>query len=127
MVLMAYRHGLRVGELCELQWSDVHFDSATLTVRRLKGSKGSTQPIQGDTLHALRKLHREAPAGSAFVFLSERSAPFTTDGSRKMLRRAAAAAGLTHLPVNPHALRHGCGHKLAEQGTNTRIIQDHLG
>jgi integrase len=83
----------------------VHLDTATLTVRRLKGSKDSTQPLQGDVLRALRRLYREAPAGSAFVFLSERGAPFTTDGFRKMLKRAATAAGLAHLNVNPHGLR----------------------
>lgn len=118
---------LRVGGLVDLRWTDIHFESATLHVRRLKGSNDSTQPIQGDTLRALRKLHREAPAGSAFVFLSERGAPFTTDGFRKLLKRAAAAAGLAHLNANPHGLRHGCGHKLAEQGTDTRTIQDYLG
>jgi len=37
MVLMAYRHGLRVSELCDLRWSDVDFKSGTLYVRRLKG------------------------------------------------------------------------------------------
>jgi type 1 fimbriae regulatory protein FimB/type 1 fimbriae regulatory protein FimE len=127
MIVMTYRHGLRVGELCELRWTDVHLDTATLTVRRLKGSKDSTQPLQGDVLRALRRLHRESPAGSAFVFLSERGAPFTTDGFRKMLKRAAAAAGLAHLNVNPHSLRHGCGHYMAERGTDTRTIQDYLG
>jgi type 1 fimbriae regulatory protein FimB/type 1 fimbriae regulatory protein FimE len=127
MILMTYRHGLRVAELCELRWTDVHLDTATLTVRRLKGSKDSTQPLQGDVLRALRRLRRESPEGSAFVFLSERGAPFTTDGFRKMLKRAAAAAGLAHLNVNPHGLRHGCGHFLAERGTDTRTIQDYLG
>jgi site-specific recombinase XerD len=49
------------------------------------------------------------------------------DGFRKMLKRAAAAAGLAHLNVNPHGLRHGTGHYLAERGTDTRTIQDYLG
>jgi type 1 fimbriae regulatory protein FimB/type 1 fimbriae regulatory protein FimE len=127
MIVMAYRHGLRVGELTELRWTDVHLATATLTVRRLKGSKDSTQPLQGDVLRALRRLRREARDGSAFVFLSERGAPFTTDGFRKKLKRAAAAAGLGHLNANPHGLRHGTGHYLAERGTDTRTIQDDLG
>jgi type 1 fimbriae regulatory protein FimB/type 1 fimbriae regulatory protein FimE len=127
MIVMAYRHGLRVGELTELRWTDVHFQTATLTVRRLKGSKDSTQPLQGDVLRSLRKLRRESSDGAAFVFLSERGAPFATDGFRKMLKRAAAAAGLAHLNVNPHGLRHGTGHYLAERGTDTRTIQDYLG
>jgi type 1 fimbriae regulatory protein FimB/type 1 fimbriae regulatory protein FimE len=35
MIVMAYRHGLRVGELCELRWTDVHLQTATLTVRHV--------------------------------------------------------------------------------------------
>ncbi|MFB3106128.1 MAG: tyrosine-type recombinase/integrase [Pseudomonadales bacterium] len=41
MVLMAFRHGLRVSELCDLQWSDIDFKAGTVHVRRLKGSKDS--------------------------------------------------------------------------------------
>ena len=31
MILMAFRHGLRASELCELQWSDVEFETGTCT------------------------------------------------------------------------------------------------
>jgi type 1 fimbriae regulatory protein FimB/type 1 fimbriae regulatory protein FimE len=95
--------------------------------RRLKGSKDSTLLLQADVLRALWRLRRESAEGSAFVFLSERGAPFTTDGLRKMLKRAAAAAGLARLNVNAHGLRHGCGHFLAERGAETGTIQDYLG
>jgi type 1 fimbriae regulatory protein FimB/type 1 fimbriae regulatory protein FimE len=61
MILMTYRHGLRVTELIGLQWSQVDFDHQVLHVSRLKGSKASTQPLQGDTLRALRKLRRDNP------------------------------------------------------------------
>jgi integrase len=36
MVLVAYRHGLRASELCELEWSQIDFTGATLHVRRVK-------------------------------------------------------------------------------------------
>ncbi len=35
MVLMAFRHGLRVSELCDLQWTDIEFRRGTVHVRRL--------------------------------------------------------------------------------------------
>jgi len=34
MLLVAFRHGLRASELCELEWSQVDFHGATLHVRR---------------------------------------------------------------------------------------------
>jgi integrase len=61
-ILMCFRHGLRASELCGLTWSQVEFTTARLTVCRLKGSIGSTQPIAGDELRQLRKLQR-TPGG----------------------------------------------------------------
>ena len=78
MILVAYRHGLRASEVCDLRWEQIDWNSATLHVRRVKSGKPSTHPIRGDELRALRKLQRDAPK-SPFVFVSERGGPFTTD------------------------------------------------
>jgi integrase len=37
MILIAFRHGLRASELCELQWSDVEFETGNLHLRREPG------------------------------------------------------------------------------------------
>jgi type 1 fimbriae regulatory protein FimB/type 1 fimbriae regulatory protein FimE len=126
MIRMAYRHGLRVSELVDLRWSQVNFDEARLHVRRLKGSKSSTHPIQGDELRALRKLRRDNPHGE-FIFVSERGAPFSADGVQKMVARLAEKAGLGSLRPHPHMFRHACGYALANKGTDSRAIQDYLG
>jgi integrase len=60
MILICFRHGLRVGELCEPQWSDVEFETGTLHTRRSKGGANGTHPLLGDELRALRVLKREA-------------------------------------------------------------------
>ena len=31
------------------------------------------------------------------------------------------------IQVHPHMLRHGCGYKLANDGVDTRTLQDYLG
>ena len=54
MILVAYRHGLRVSELVDLRWDQVDFMTGTLHVRRVKQGTPSTQPILGDELRALR-------------------------------------------------------------------------
>jgi type 1 fimbriae regulatory protein FimB/type 1 fimbriae regulatory protein FimE len=74
MILVAYRHGLRVSELVDLRWDQVDFRTATLHVRRAKHGTASTHPIVGDELRALRRLQREQDPKSPFVFTSERSA-----------------------------------------------------
>ena len=87
MILVAYRHGLRASEVCDLRWEQIDWNSATLHVRRVKSGKPSTHPIRGDELRALRKLQRGAPK-SPFLFVSERGGPFTTDSFNWVVKRA---------------------------------------
>src|SRR5229473_2617471 len=59
LMLMAYRHGLRVSELVDLRLKDLDLDTARLYVRRKKGSLSTHQPIEGDELRGLRSWLRE--------------------------------------------------------------------
>src|SRR6516225_504712 len=124
IILICFRHGLRASELCELQWSDVEFETATLHMRRAKNGLTATHPLLGDELRALRALRREAK--SPFIFISERGAPFTVSGLQKLIERAGIA---TNMPfkVHPHMLRHATGYVLANKGTDTRTLQSYLG
>jgi integrase len=63
---------------------------------------------------------------SAYVFTSERGTPFTTDAINRLVKTIGKRAGLP-LPVHFHMLRHSCGYKLANDGIDTRAIQDWLG
>jgi integrase len=114
MILVAYRHGLRVSELVDLRWDQVDFRTATRHVRRVKKGTPSTHPILADELRALRRLQREEPR-SPFVFTSERGAPFTTAGFARMIERAGSEAKLG-FKARPHMLRHACGYALANKG-----------
>jgi type 1 fimbriae regulatory protein FimB/type 1 fimbriae regulatory protein FimE len=126
MILVAYRHGLRAAELVDLRWDQIEFRTANLHVRRVKQGTPSTHPILGDELRALRRLQREQQPKSAFVFTSERGAPFSTAGFARMVERAAAEAKLS-FKAHPHMLRHACGYKLANDGHDTRALQAYLG
>jgi integrase len=128
MILVAFRHGLRAGrdELVDLQWDQVDFANATLHVRRSKRGTPAVHPIRGDELRALRRLKREQEPASAFVFTSERGAPFSVAGFARMVERAGKAAGFG-FKVHPHMLRHACGYALANAGHDTRALQAYLG
>jgi type 1 fimbriae regulatory protein FimB/type 1 fimbriae regulatory protein FimE len=124
IILICFRHGLRASELCELQWSDVEFETATLHLRRAKNGTTATHPLLGDELRALRVLKRESE--SPFMFVSERGAPFTVSGLQKLVERAGIAAEIP-FKVHPHMLRHATGYVLANRGTDTRTLQSYLG
>src|SRR5262249_38749404 len=52
MILLAYRHGLRASELCDLQWHQVELNAGRLHVRRSKRGTPSVHPMQGDEIRA---------------------------------------------------------------------------
>jgi type 1 fimbriae regulatory protein FimB/type 1 fimbriae regulatory protein FimE len=126
LIMVAYRHGLRAKEAAELEWSQVEFGrTAALHVRRAKGGRDSVHPIRGDELRALTALRRAYP-DSGYVFTTERGTPFTPCGINRQVKSIGQRAGLP-FPVHFHMLRHSCGYKLANDGIDTRAIQDWLG
>jgi type 1 fimbriae regulatory protein FimB/type 1 fimbriae regulatory protein FimE len=124
-ILVCYSHGLRVSELCALTWSQIDFSDGVIHVARLKNGRPSTQPLRGVELRALRQLRRDWPEGR-FVFQNERGALMTPAGFRKTLARIGEVSALG-FPVHPHMLRHACGFKLANDGQDTRALQQYLG
>ena len=125
LILLAYRHGLRVSELVALRWEQVDFGSGTIYINRLKHGVSSTHPLRGLELRALRQLKREYP-NSPYLFMSERGAAMAAATARGIIERAGVLAGLP-LSVHPHMLRHACGFYLASSGHDTRAIQAYLG
>ena len=85
LVIVAYRHGLRAKEACELEWSQVEFGrNASLHVRRAKKGKPAVHPIRGDELRMLTALRKEY-ADSGYVFTTERGTPFTPDAINRLV------------------------------------------
>lgn len=125
LILLAYRHGLRVSELVALRWEQVDFGSGTIYINRLKHGVSSTHPLRGPELRSLRQLQRDYP-GSPYLFVSERRAAMAADTARGIIGRAGQLAGIP-FPVHPHMLRHACGFYLASRGHDTRAIQSYLG
>jgi integrase len=127
MILIAYRHGFRASEICDLTWDAIDFRAATIHVKRMKRGQEATHQISGPELRALRKLQKEQQPKSAFVFTTERGGtPFTRDSFNWMVKRVGKKAGLS-FQCHAHMIRHATGYKLANAGKDTRSIQGYLG
>ena len=62
MILIAYRHGLRVSELVGLRWDMIDLNQGLMHVSRLKQGRPSTHILRGSELRALRRLqHKQVP------------------------------------------------------------------
>ena len=129
LVLLLFRHGLRVSEACGMKLSQVDSESRVLHVARLKQGLSTTHPLRTDELRLIKAWLKEravlAPLGESF-FVSERRGRLNRKTVWASIRRYGELAGLP-LPAHPHMLRHACGFALADQGADTRLIQDYLG
>ncbi|MBI3657347.1 MAG: tyrosine-type recombinase/integrase [Acidobacteria bacterium] len=129
LILLMFRHGLRVSEAVGLKLSDVDTEGRSLHVKRLKRGLSTTHPLRADEVRAVKAWltarARMKPEGKA-LFVSERRQPLSRKTAWRLIRDYGEAAGLT-LPAHPHMLRHACGFALADQGADTRLIQDYLG
>jgi len=129
LVFLMFRHGLRISQACGLVLEQVDVESRVLHVARLKGGLSTTHPLRGDEIRAIKawlveRTRRKAP-GRAFS-LSEQRKPLHRSTVNLILRKYGEKAKLP-VAVHPHMLRHACGFALADQGADTRLIQDYLG
>lgn len=127
-----YGCGLRVGELCALDLSDLFLDQGYLLVRG-KGSKSRISPIGGQALKWVRTycdgsrsaLAARSSAKQSAVFLNSRGGRLSRQSIHKMVAKAGHEAGLESL--HPHTLRHSYATHMLAGGADLRVIQEILG
>ena len=124
-ILIIYRHGLRAGEMCGLEWSDLDLNAGTIKCHRLKSSTDSVHPLQGDEMRALKQWRREQEPASKYVLTGQRGI-MTPNGLNRLIKIIAARDSELP-PVHVHMLRHACGYALANAGHDTRRVQHWLG
>jgi integrase len=135
MVLLAYRHGLRASEVCGLKLSDVDLKSGSISIRRLKGSLQTVQPLYPhrgqpllDEMSALRAWLRERQQdGSDFLFTSQKGGKLDRTQFFRVFRTVAETAGLPAQKRHPHVLKHSLASHLVAGNVNLALIRQALG
>jgi integrase len=126
LILLMFRHGLRVGEAASLKWDAISFTDKTIYINRLKNSQSGNHPLLPDELEILQILRKRYKQDSFHVFVGERGEAMTGGAIAKVIQRLGKIAKLD-IKVHPHMMRHSCGYWLANQGATTRDIQEYLG
>lgn len=129
LLLLMFRHGLRVSEACGIRLSQVDTESRVLHVARLKKGLSTTHPLRPEEIKAIKAwltVRAKMKLDTDAFFISERRRPLSRITAWAAIRKYGQLAELP-LPAHPHMLRHGCGFALADQGADTRLIQDYLG
>jgi type 1 fimbriae regulatory protein FimE len=135
MILIAYRHGLRASEVCNIRLDDLDLKNGSLIVARLKGSLRTTQALAGhrgepllDEQKAVREWLRQRPNdGSDFLFVSQKGGRLDRTQFFRLFRSIAADAGLPTEKQHPHALKHSLASHLVSANINLALIKQALG
>ena len=127
LILIMFRHGLRISEATNLTWAQVDLHAKRLFVRRLKNGKPSIHELSGGEIKALKVLRKHPADQSTYVFTSTQGGALDRSTAGKMIRRAGEHAKL-EVSVNTHMMRHSCGYHLINvRKIDPRRIQDYLG
>lgn len=116
MILIAIVIGLRISEVCGLQWKDVDFDAGTLTVARRwyrgdldepKTEASKRQRQLGPVLQEFRRRYPGPQALDSYVFVGDdgRTPPDERDILRYELRPALRRLKLYYAGFGWHAFR----------------------
>jgi integrase len=135
MIVLAYKHGLRASEVCNLRLHDLDLKNGNIVIERLKGSLRTTQALtehRGEPLlnelKALREWLRQRPNdGSDFVFVSQKGGRLDRSQFFRVFNSIAAAAGLPPEKRHPHVLKHSIASHLVAANTNLALVQRQLG
>jgi type 1 fimbriae regulatory protein FimB len=135
MILLAYRHGLRASEVCGLRLADVDLKNGSLSIKRLKGSMQTVQPLYAhrgqpllDEVLALRAWLKVRPAdGSDFLFTSQKGGRLDRTQFFRVFRAVAEATGLPIEKSHPHVLKHSLASHLVAGNVNLALVKQALG
>ena len=135
MILLAYRHGLRASEVCGLKLVDIDLKAGSISIRRLKGSLQTVQPLYPhrglpllDEPAALRAWLKARPAdGSDFFFTSQKGGKLDRTQFFRVFRAVAESAGVPREKRHPHVLKHSLASHLVAGNVNLALIRQALG
>lgn len=135
MILLTYRHGLRASEVCGIKLADLDLKTGSISIRRLKGSLHTTQPLYQhrgqpllDEQAAVRAwLRKRVDDGSDYLFISQKGGKLSRIQFFRCFQRVAEAACLAVEKRHPHVLKHSLASHLVSGNANLALIRQALG
>jgi site-specific recombinase XerD len=135
MILLAYRHGLRASEVCGIKLADLDLKTGSISIRRLKGSLHTVQPLYEhrgqpllDEAAAIRAwLRKRVADGSDYLFTSQKGGKLSRIQFFRTFQKVAKEAGLSSEKRHPHVLKHSLASHLVVGNANLALIRQALG
>lgn len=133
IIMIMWRCGLRVQEVCNLMFADVNIETGSIYVQQGKGKKDRYTYMDDETAEAVKKWLNVRP-NSPFLFCTMQGGQLDQRYIREMCYRISKKAGVyiqdgrKKKPVNPHVFRHTClTNMLQKEGFSIREVQEIAG
>lgn len=130
LLTVLYGGGLRISEVCGLRWRDMtDRDQAGQVTVFGKGGKTRIVLLSANTWKLLAAMKAELPAPpkpDASVFVSRQSGSLDASQVHRVVKAAAARAGLSE-EVSAHWLRHAHASHALDRGAPVHLVQATLG
>jgi integrase len=120
LIITAYHTGLRKSDVLGLRWRDVDLEARTVSVLKTKNGDPMVSALSQRAAALLNKIPDRKP--DALLFPGKKGQPYDI---RRLWSKVCAEANITNRTF--HSLRHGCGHALAQAGTNQAVIMKIMG
>lgn len=124
LLLLMYRHALRVSEAIALKWTDIDWTNGRISVHRKKGSISGIQPLSADELRGLKRLFKAKT--SSYIFISSQGKPVADISVRKCIERLGRKADLP-FSLHPHMIRHSAAIHFLDKTNNLYLTKEFLG
>jgi integrase len=136
MILMLFRTGVRVSELCAFRRRDIELVDGTASVYRAKGGKSRTVHFDAETAQALQAYWNmrgdEVRGAGAFPAFSGRDrigepgTPISTRTVEHIISELCTKLGIES-EITPHSFRHGLATEMVRRRVRESTVQTILG
>ena len=129
-LISSYGCGLRVSELCQLEYSSLHLQNDFLRIKG-KGNKQRIVPIHHQCKEALIhyldkvRIHRVVKKTN-YVFLNEHGNQLQRGSVHALIKKNLRKCGLNE-QLSAHSFRHSFASHLLDGGADLRSVQELLG
>lgn len=139
IIILAYRTGMRIGEILALRYDDINFEQHFLTVKRtLSGysengkleisdpkTKSSRRRIELDTVSLEMLIKRFNCKSDEYVFCKSNGDVYSRQGITQPYKKVCEDANVKYRCF--HTLRHTHASVLLSKNVHPKIVQERLG
>lgn len=126
IIMVLLGSGMRLGELCNLKWSDVNFKTNTLILygkNRRQESVPLHEELRKELLSYREYCIKEFGQLSQFVFVTRENTALTSNGVKMIFKRLKGVMNFNDVRLSAHTFRHTFAHEYLMNGGDVFSLQ----